>query len=403
MRPSSKNNEMIIFARWARDIKRSDLQNLLSKVAHPQIISLALGLPDSDLFPTAAIAKACECVLQSERDALQYAPPLESLKQKITALMARRGVVCTPSQIFLTSGAQQGISLLSRLLLDTCDPVYLEEFSYPGFTQAISPFQPKLITIKSDPTDGIDLEDLESKLRVGLRPAFLYTIPEGHNPQGSSMAENKRYRLLDIAARWGFPIIEDDAYGFLQYAETQRIPLRGIDSKNVLYVGSFSKILAPSLRVGWLVVPEYMIQPLSVIKESTDIEICTFTQRLVDAYLAKNDLGLHIEHVRSVYKTKRDGMVSALREIMGNEVTYCIPQAGLFIWASIEIPFGTTALLHSSLSSNRVSFLPGEAFSVARHSGSNYLRLNFSHPKLREIPEGIRRLARAIADQRSAI
>jgi 2-aminoadipate transaminase len=398
MRNASYNKKTIQLAEWTQGIERSQLQKLLPRANQAGIISLALGLPDPDLFPTAALARACEYVLCSERDALQYAPPSETLKQQIVNLMACRGVACTTSQIFITSGAQQGISLLSRILLGPQNVVFVEEFSYPGFIQAVSLHRPQLVTIKSSTTDGIDIDDLESKLKQGLKPDFLYVIPEGHNPQGSSMGADKKYQLANIAARWGFAVIEDDAYGFLQYDGAQRPALRAINDSNILYVGSFAKILAPSLRVGWLVVPEYMVQSLSVLKESTDIEIRTYSQRVVEVYLDTNDLQCHIEQVRFTYEAKRNLMVKSLQDMIGDELAFKVPPAGLFIWGSLNSLQDTTKLLESALSHQKVAFLPGEAFSTVRSDNNNYLRLNFSHSGIAAIPEGIRRLARAIFD-----
>jgi 2-aminoadipate transaminase len=382
-------------ARWAIRVEKSDLQRLLSAASQPGTLSFALGLPDPRLFPMDDLSRAYRTVA-ADHNALQYAPHFSRLKREVVQLMKRRGVVCEEFNVFLTAGAQQGLSLLARLLLNTHDTVFHEEYTYPGFLQAIQPSEPNCVAIPTDLRRGIDLDALEHKLQCGVRPAFLYTTPEGHNPMGGSLDVDRRMRLVELARQWQMPIIEDDAYGFLQYDGQNRVPLRGLNSNLVFYVGSFSKILAPSLRVGWLVVPEELLLPLSVLKESTDIDTATLGQRLICSYLEQADLNQHLTILQQAYKAKRDRMVEALDREAIEGLTWSLPRSGIFLWVYAGAGVDTALALEKALREEHLAFVPGSAFSPHNLGVSSWLRLNFSHPSLTEIDDGIGRLKRVL-------
>ena len=302
--------------RWAESSARSRLQEIISRTSSPEILSLALGLPDADLFPAQALAAAAQQVMAEGQKLLQYAPQLARLKSHIVELMALRNVKCTESEILLTTGAQQGFNLLSHLLVGPGQPVLAEDHTYFGFLQAIKPLRPQIITVGTGPEDGVDLDEIEHKLECGLRAAFIYVIPEGHNPLAVSLNDQKRKRLVEIIRRFQVPIVEDDTYGFLQYGQSLHSPLKALESDLVFYVGSFSKILAPALRVGWVVAPEHLIPSLATIKESADLDTTTLSQCVICAYIETGALPGHIELLRTTYRTKRDRMMAALRREM---------------------------------------------------------------------------------------
>src|SRR5678816_3347121 len=229
-------------AGWARGLKQSALQQMLVATARPGIISFALGMPAVELFPTKALAEAAERVLSVNTGALQYSPPLQSLKQHVRELMKWRGVDCREEQIFLTAGAQQGMSLLSRLLLEPGGSVVTEELIYSGFQQVLEPFQPHVLTVSTDAETGMDVDAVEQCLRGGVRPSFIYSITDGHNPLSVRLHPSKRARLVELAEQYRVPVIEDDAYGFLCY-ENPLPPLRALSERWVYYVGSFSNCL----------------------------------------------------------------------------------------------------------------------------------------------------------------
>jgi 2-aminoadipate transaminase len=391
--------ENIHLADWTRALKPSALQESLMIASKPGIISLALGLPALEFFPKKAYAQAVERVLESDPRALQYGPPSESLKAQIADLMALRGVACKKEQVFLTAGAQQGMNLLSRLMLDRGGEVLMEEMAYTGFQQVIEPFQPNLLTVSTDLGTGIDVDAVEALLAGGARPAFIYVVTEGHNPLAVSMSAEKRVRLVELAREYHVPIMEDDAYGFLCYDSHSVPPMRSIEDQWVFYVGSFSKTLAPGLRVGWIIVPEWLITKLSVIKEATDINTSTFTQKTVSAYIDQGSFNDHIAFLRSEYKARRDAMLSALEDYYPAGVRWRVPSSGVFIW--VELPDGTdtATLLRLAVEQEHVAFIPGNAFCADGSSkGGNCIRLNFSHSNGELIRKGILRLARVLKD-----
>jgi 2-aminoadipate transaminase len=389
--------EEVTLARWAQEIRPSALQTMLVRSSQPGILSLALGFPAPDLFPAAGLAEAAARVLARDPLALQYAPPFAPLKRQVVELMARRGVECREEQVFLTAGGQQCMSLLTRILLNPGGTLLTERLCYTGFQQAVEPFQPEILTVPTDLDTGIDVDAVEALLAAGERPALMYVVTDGNNPLGVSVSAAKRRRLVELAREHRVPILEDDAYGFFQYLDDPVPPMRALDDRWVLYMGTFSKIFAPALRCGWLVVPEELVRPLGIIKEATDINTSTFTQRVISAYIDEGLLPGHLDTLRREYGARRDAMDAALREHLGGVARWRTPTAGVFTW--VELPEGTdaTALLSVALDTEGVAFFPGSAFAVGGDGfASNCLRLNFSHCGPERIHDGVARLGRVL-------
>jgi 2-aminoadipate transaminase len=387
-------------ALWAQEIRPSALQTMLTRSAEPGVLSLALGLPAPELFPAAGLAEASARVLAHDPVALQYSPPFLPLKLQVVELMRRRGVECTPEQVFLTAGGQQGMSLLTRVLLNPGGTVLTERLCYTGFQQAVEPFRPEVLTVPTDLDTGIDVDAVEALLAAGERPAMIYVVTDGNNPLGVSVSAEKRRRLVELAREHRVPILEDDAYGFFQYLDDPVPPMRALDDRWVLYMGTFSKIFAPALRVGWLVVPEALVRPLAIVKEATDINTSTFTQRVISAFISEGLLPAHLDTLRREYGARRDAMDAALREHLGGEARWRTPTAGVFTW--VELPEGTdaTALLATALDTEGVAFFPGSAFAVGGDGyASNCLRLNFSHCGPERIHDGVARLGRVLRER----
>lgn len=385
-------NKDLKLADWIRNNQFSVLQEMLSVAARPEIISFALGLPDKNLFPVEALREAAAKVLTENEQALQYQPPSGNLKSQVVALMKQRGVVCSEDQVFLTAGAQQGMSLLTRLLLNQKGQVLIEELSYTGFQQVIMPFEPQILTVGTDLETGMDIDAVEAHLKNGNRPAFIYAVTVGHNPLGINLSNEKRRRLVELARHYAVPIIEDDAYGFLSYENTPSLPMRALDDEWVFYVGSFSKILSPSLRVGWLVVPSSLTVQLSSIKESSDINTATFSQHLVSAFLENQSIDYHLALLQSRYKTKRDAMLAALEKYFPPTVSWVKPQNGMFIWVSLPESADATVFLRKALTDAQVAFVPGQSFCIRQTEAANCFRLNFSNSSLEDIELGMERL-----------
>lgn len=392
------NSSHIQYASWVNSIKTSVMQKILIASSKPKFISFALGLPDPKLFPIEHYQKATQKVLSLNNNTLQYGPPATSLKKKIIQLMELRNVQCHESQIFLTSGAQQGISLLARLLLESGSKVITESFTYPGFLQIITPYAPQIEGIPLDLEKGLCLNTLESLLNHPNRPSLLYSMPTGHNPLGINYTEKQKTQLAALCHFYKVPIIEDDAYGFLYYNE-QTKALRSYESEWVFYIGTFSKIIAPSFRVGWLVVPEEVIPKLAFIKEGSDINTATFTQHIIDEILNDESfLTKHLNNLRQVYKERRDIMIKAIKNHFPLESRISEPKHGFFVWVELPNNINTFELFNIALEEN-IAFMPGEIFSCNNLSPTNSLRLNFSHCNSDLIEVGIMKLAKIIKEK----
>lgn len=387
-------------AGWTRAMRGSALQEMLELTARPDLISLALGLPAADLFPTEGIGKALAAVLGADARALQYGPPSGNLRAFVAGLMRRRGVACEPEQIFLTAGAQQAMSLVARLLLDPGDTVLLEEHCYTGFQQAIASSTPRTVTVPASLDTGIDVESAERAIASGPRPSLVYAMSDGHNPLGVSMPLDARRRLAALARSSGVPVIEDDAYGMISYDGMELPAIRSFDADWVFYLGSFSKTLAPALRTGWVVVPERFLAPLAALKESTDINTATLGQRAVAAFVEAGGFDDHVETLRRAYAARRDAMLEAIERDFPRGSRWSVPRAGFFTW--VELPGGldTVRLLAAAVEREKVAFLPGAAFAAGDAAPArSALRLNFSFHRPAEIRDGVARIARAIEAQ----
>jgi 2-aminoadipate transaminase len=309
--------------------------------------------------------------------------------------MALRGVRCTEEQIFLTSGAQQGMDLLSRLLIPPGGQVLFEQTVYDGIHLATRQQQPEILTVASDLTTGMDVDAVESLLDGGSRPAFLYAITDGHNPLGVSLSLEKRHRLAALARRHQMPILEDDVYGFLYYGELPAPPLRAFEEEWIFYLGSFSKILAPTLRTGWLVVPPHLTARLSLLKHGVDLDTSSLSHRMVSAYIESGLLPDHVAILRDEYRRRRDTMLAALRACFPPEVRWNHPTSGMFIWAELPSGLDAAALLQTAVETESVAFSPGAIFGAGSHA-DRCMRLNFTSLTPERIEEGIQRLGRVI-------
>lgn len=392
-------NQEIALADWTIAIKESALQHMLLVASRPEILSFALGLPAVELFPVESFARAMTKVLSTNPRALQYGPPPQQLKEQIVGLMAKRGIKCSREQIFLTAGAQQGMSLLTKLLLNFGGQILTEEMSYTGFHQVIEPFQPDVLTVPTDLETGISVDEIESLLEAGARPAFIYIVTDGQNPLGVNLSAANRIRLVEVARRYCVPIVEDDAYGFLYYGSQSLAPLRSLDENYVFYLGSFSKILAPALRTGWIVAPEALMKRLAIIKEASDINTSTLAQHAISAFLDAGHLDDHIARLRREYKGRRDTMLRALEKHFPADAKWSKPTSGVFIWVELAGYIDTNELFKMAIDTEKIAFIPGEAFCLNdRKRAKNGMRLNFSNCAPERIEDGIARLGACLRE-----
>ncbi|HEX2209911.1 MAG TPA: PLP-dependent aminotransferase family protein [Longimicrobium sp.] len=384
-------------AAWTRDVRPSIIQRMLSFSGRADLVTFALGLPAPELFPVDGLARAAERVLRSDADSLQYKPGYHPLKEQVVRIMARRGVQCAPEQVFLTTAAQQALSLVSRVLLEPGGTLLCDELVYMGFKQVIESYRPRILAVGTDVETGMDVDAVQRHLESGERPAFIYCVTDGHNPMGCSLSRGKRERLVELAARYGVPVVEDDAYGMLYY-ERPEPPLRALEERWVLYVGSFSKVLAPSFRLGWIVAPRELVPVLGCAKDGADLDMASFSQRVAAEYLATGDFGEHLARVRAEYRVRRDLMLELLRTEFPAGSRWSTPCNGALIWAELPEGYDTGALLETAMAAG-VAYVPGDAFAVpGSGAGRGGMRLNFSYCKPEQIREGMARLGRVLRE-----
>ena len=352
------------------------MQLAMQRALDPTVLQLGLGFPAPELYPTNALADAAAQVLGSA-SGLQYGPPEKRLKEQIVELMGTRGVTCTTEEVFLTSGAQQALTLLARLFSRFGTRALVSDVLYTPFRQSAERAVETLVPVRVDTACVIDLDHVARELS-GRDTAFLYAMSAGHNPTGVTMTESARHALVDLAVRHHVPIIEDDVYGFLQYEPALEPPMRALDDDWVFYVGSLSKLLGPSLRVGWIVAPSRWASELSVLKEAADLDVATVSQRIVGRYLDTCSMVDRIQALRAAYRARRDALCAALSAHCSSLLRWEIPRCGFFVWAEAVGVDDTERILGAAIDQG-VTFVPGSAFSVAvdgRHR--RFMRLSFS-------------------------
>ena len=400
------------YAQRTKGIKSSAIRELLKITQRPEIISFAGGLPAPDVFPVVRFQEACRKVLeQGAAQALQYGASegYEPLREMVARHIARYGIKAKPQNVLITSGSQQALDLIGKLLINPGDRVLVEAPTYLGALQAFDVYGAEYVSVLSD-DDGMRTELLEEPLRSG--PKFMYVLPNFQNPGGTTLSEGRRQELVLLADRYGIPIIEDDPYGQLRYEGEHLTPLVVLDRENlrrdsgysignVIYLSTFSKTLAPGLRLGWIVAPVDVISKIVQLKQGADLHTSTFTQ--IVAYEVAKDgfLDEHVKLIRKVYGERRDVMLAALKEHFPPEVTWTHPKGGLFLWVTLPKGMECQKLFQSALE-QKVAFVPGDSF-YARNGyteeGCRHFRLNFSYGQPDKIREGIRRLSIAVKQQ----
>jgi 2-aminoadipate transaminase len=397
------------YAQRTKYIKSSAIRELLKLTQRPEVISFAGGLPAPEVFPIKEFSEACQRVLAEKgKEALQYGATegYGPLRELIAANMMRYGIVATPDNVMLTSGSQQALDLIAKLLINRGDRILIEAPTYLGALQAFAVFGAEYVSVPID-HDGLRTDLLDEALRSG--PKFMYLLPNFQNPGGVTLSRERREELVYMSNKYGVPIIEDDPYGQLRYEGEHVPPLVMMDRVNlrrdyeyklgnVIYMSTFSKTLAPGLRLGWIVAPPDVIAKLVQLKQGADLHTSTFNQ-IVTYEVAKNGfLDEHAKQIRSVYRERRDAMLAALDEFFPEEVTWTRPQGGLFLWVTLPHKMDSEELFDTALKNN-VAFVPGASFYPEGDEGKRHMRLNFSYMECDRIHEGIRRLSVAVKSQ----
>lgn len=389
------------YAQRTRNMQSSAIRELLKFSELPDVISFAGGMPAPEVFPIKEFNEACTRVLNENGPAsLQYGSTdgYVPLREMIARHSARYGINITKENVLPTSGSQQALDLLGRIFINPGDRILVESPTYVGAIQAWKAYGAEFIPVPFD-DDGMKTNELEARLRAG--PKFIYVLPNFQNPTGATLSYERRLQLIELAERYGVPIIEDDPYGQLRF-EGENLPaLEVLDSQtrsqaecysgNVIYLSTFSKTLAPGIRLAWVIATPEVIQKLIMAKQGADLHTSTFNQMVAHEVARGGFLDEHVKTIRKVYKERRDVMIETLEEHMPEGVHWTKPQGGLFLWITLPECLDTQELFAEAVN-KKVAFVPGTQF-FTDGSGKNCMRLNFSYATPEKINEGICRLS----------
>lgn len=396
--------------RYAHRMQRmgsSVIRELLKLTEQPDIISFAGGLPAPEVFPVKEFQEACNRVLAKQgAQALQYSTTegYRPLREMIARHTARYSVPITPDNILITSGSQQALDFIGRLFINRGDYIVVESPTYLGALQAWNAYGAQYIPVRSD-ENGMIVDELEEALRVG--PKFIYVLPNFQNPSGSTLSLERRERLVALADRYGVPIIEDDPYGQLRY-DGEHLPSvvyldnhfrnggEGEYRGNVIYLSTFSKLLAPGLRLAWVVAPPNVIRKLVMAKQAADLHTSTFNQQVAYEVAKGGFLDEHVKVIRATYKERRDVMLEMMEEMFPSEMRWTKPQGGMFLWGMMPEGVDAAEVLKIAVE-RKVAFVPGAAFHPCG-GGENTMRINFSYSNPETIREGITRLSATLKE-----
>ena len=378
-------------AQRAEKMNPSFIREILKVTEKPGIISFAGGLPSPKTFPVTEFAAACAKVLASDGEgALQYAASegYAPLRQWVAASLPW---TVDPDQVLITTGSQQALDLIAKILIDKGSRVLVETPTYLGALQAFTPMEPEFVGVASSPRlgEGVDVADMAAK---AAKARFMYLLPNFQNPTGNSINEAGRVALSAAAARAGLPIIEDNPYGDLWFDAPPPLPLTARNPDGCIYMGSFSKTLAPGLRLGFLVAPKVLYPKLLQAKQASDLHTPSFNQRMVMEVIKDGFLDGHVPTIRALYKSQRDAMLAALEaNLSGTGVQWNKPQGGMFLWLTLPKGMNAVDLLPQAVARN-VAYVPGAPFysGVPEH---NTLRLSFVTASVDQINTGIAALA----------
>ena len=383
-----------VLARRAERMNPSVIREILKVTEKPGIVSLAGGLPSPESFPVEAMRTACERVLRdTPKEALQYAASegFGPLREWVAAEMSAHGLAAEASQVLITTGSQQGLDLVGKVLIDAGSGVAVERPTYLGALQAFAPYEPEVISV-----DGDDDGPLPEALGAARGARFLYLLPNFQNPSGRCMSAARRLALADRALEIGLPIVEDNPYGELWFDAAPPPPLAARAPGNGIYLGSFSKVLAPGLRLGYVVAPKAIFPKLLQAKQAADLHTPGFNQRVVHEVIRDGFLREHVPTVRARYKAQRDAMRAALEHHLPSGCRWKTPAGGMFFW--VELPEGVdaAALLPKAVAQG-MAYVPGAAF-FADHAKANTLRLSFVTVPPADIERGIALLAKTLKE-----
>ena len=394
------------YAQRMKGMKSSIVREILKITSQPDVISFAGGMPAPELFPLKEIEQACVKVLRKHgSSALQYSisEGYVPLREFIVQKMARYNIMATVDNVLITTGSQQGLDLVARVLVDPGDVIIVEAPTFVGALQSFTAYQASYAGVPLD-DEGMMVGVLQQKI-VETHPKFMYVLPNFQNPAGVTLSKNRRERLVTLAHQYGVPILEDDPYGELRFEGEHLEPLVVLSARqngqqsgyfegDVIYMSTFSKTLAPGLRLGWVVAPVEVIKKLVQAKQGADLHTSTFDQMMAYEVVSDGFLDEHVKEIKETYRQRRDAMLTAMDQRFPDGTTWTRPQGGLFLWVSLPEGVDCEELIKEAIE-QKVAFVPGTAF-YADGSGHDSLRLTFATCPSDMIDEGIKRLGKAI-------
>ena len=381
-----------ILSERAWEMKSSAIRDILKVTERPDVISFAGGLPAPELFPVEELKKACvEVLTKYGPPSLQYSITLgyPPLRKFLAERLSQRDPKVSYENIMITGGSQQGLDMVGRTFLDSGSFVIVEDPTYLGALQAFKTYNPHYVTVGLD-NEGIIIEQVEECIKKH-KPRFIYVVANFQNPSGITMSEERRRELVKLAQRYYIPIIDDNPYGELRFKGKDLPSLRELGGDGVIELGTFSKLISPGLRIGWIVIPPEIVGVFERMKQSTDLHTNTFAQYVIYEYIKNGNLDKHIEILKKEYSRRREAMISSLKKHFPKNVKWTEPEGGLFLWVILPEKVSATQLLQKAVE-NKVAYVPGKPF-FAREDHDNVLRLNFSNATIEQIEEGIKRLA----------
>jgi DNA-binding transcriptional MocR family regulator len=391
------------YAKRMDNIKASEIRELLKLTQRPEVISFAGGLPAPELFPIEELKRIAKEVLEENgAKALQYGPTegYQPLREEIAKRMEKVHVNTSPENILVTSGSQQGLDFAARIFINPGDIIICESPSYLGAINAFKAYEPKFIEVNTD-DKGMVMEDLEEVLKNNDNVKFIYVIPDFQNPSGKTWSIERRKKLVELANKYNVAILEDNPYGELRFEGEISPAVKHYDTEGrVIFLGTFSKIFCPGLRLGWVAAEPEVLSKFIMVKQGADLQSSTISQMEVASFLQQYNIEEHIEKIKDVYRKRRDLMMKTIEEEFPEGVKYTYPEGGLFTWVVLPEHINARDLAVKALEKN-VAFVPGGSF-FPNGGNENTFRLNYSNMDEERIVEGIKRLGAVIKEAMEA-
>lgn len=388
-----------IFSDRISDVPRSFIREILKVAISKDVISFAGGLPNRDLFPVKEIEKATNMVFrEDDRDAFQYSnsegflPLREYICERY---LNKKGFNISPENVLITTGSQQALDLIAKSIINENDEIIIEEPGYLGAIQAFSVYQAKFCPVSIN-NEGVDTNKLKELVSTNI-PKLMYCVPNFNNPAGISYSNENREKIMDILKEKRLYLVEDDPYGEIRFEGEEKQSFYSLMPEKTILLGSFSKTVVPSFRIGWIVAPDDIMDKLIIAKQASDLHTNFFSQKILYYYLRNNNVDDHIRKISNLYGSQKKAMIKAIRKYFPENVSFTEPEGGMFLWVTLPMEISSMELFNKAIE-NKVAFVPGNPFYTGMPNDVNTLRLNFSCVDEVTIEKGIKRLGEAIND-----